>query len=204
MNYFYFYFFAIITFLLLLYFIYKNNFVIENPTIHNNVLLLGDNYLHIKSNYQIYNYAKNDTFIKHADRQLELVNFDVSYTYIFISFGRNDIIQHCFHMDNKYIIRLFEKYKKFISKIKSKFPQAKLTIINLYLPLKSHYKKYYNSINLWNNLIETNQNLGYKVLQTNILMTSPTDFIYELELSQNGLQKLTQEMDKFINPVKNI
>jgi lysophospholipase L1-like esterase len=171
--------------------------MLNNENYVNNMDTIASNIQKINRDYNIYNYAKDNVTIKDIYKQL--TNIDVSLnTYIFLSAGGNDILQSNFYMDSKYIDKLFEDYKKLITLIKKKYPNVKLTILNLYFPLNSRYKKYYNSIKMWNNTLEMNKKIGYKVLDTNKLMTSPKDFVYDIEPSEIGSQKIAEEIVKFL------
>jgi hypothetical protein len=171
--------------------------MLNNENYVNNMDTIASNIQKINRDYNIYNYAKDNVTIKDIYKQL--TNIDVSLnTYIFLSAGGNDILQSNFYMDSKYIDKLFEDYKKLIIFIKKKYPNVKLTILNLYFPLNSRYKKYYNSIKMWNNTLEMNKKIGYKVLDTNKLMTSPKDFVYDIEPSEIGSQKIAEEIVKFL------
>jgi lysophospholipase L1-like esterase len=171
--------------------------MLNNENYVNNMDTIASNIQKINRDYNIYNYAKDNATIKDIYKQL--TNIDVSLnTYIFLSAGGNDILQSNFYMDSKYIDKLFEDYKKLITLIKKKYPNVKLTILNLYFPLNSRYKKYYNSIKMWNNTLEMNKKIGYKVLDTNKLMTSPKDFVYDIEPSEIGSQKIAEEIVKFL------
>jgi hypothetical protein len=211
--------YIIIGIILIIFIILYNSTIIEKLTNKNNknIILLGDsmlensNYVNEtktiyyylqtnKNNHNIYNYAKDESLIKHINTQLE--NIDVSFnnynTYIFLSIGGNDILQSNFYMDKDYINKLFEKLQKIINNIKKKLPNINLYILNLYYPLNNRYKKYYNSIKIWNNLLEENKKIGYKLIQTNKIMTSPYDFVYDIEPSANGGKKIAEEILKSI------
>jgi hypothetical protein len=197
--------------------LYNSNIIEKLTNNDKNIILLGDsmlensNYVNQtesiyyylqtnKNNYNIYNYAKDESLIKNINTQLE--NIDVSFnnynTYIFLSIGGNDILQNNFYIDNNYINKLFEKLQNIIKNIKKKLPNVNLYILNIYYPLSNRYKKYYDSIKIWNNLLEMNKKLGYKVIQTNKLMTSPKDFLYDIEPSAIGGKKIAEEILKSI------
>jgi hypothetical protein len=70
---------------------------------------------------------------------------------------------------------------------------AKINIFNLYLPANPRYNSYKPSIDQWNQLIKENSSkIGemYNIINVDALLTSPDDFVYDIEPSEIASQKL--------------
>ena len=69
----------------------------------------------------------------------------------------------------------------------------KINVLNLYLPANPRYQSYKTSIDQWNQLIkEYSSKIGemYNVIDLATLLTSPEDFIYDIEPSETASQKI--------------
>ena len=74
-----------------------------------------------------------------------------------------------------------------------KLGSANLNIINLYLPANPRYNSYKPSIQQWNQLIEQHSNeVGetYSIININTLLTTAEDFVYNIEPSVIGSEKI--------------
>ena len=80
-------------------------------------------------NIKIVNYAREDSTISDVYEQLSnLDDIDYNLKYIvFLSVGGNNILQNYDDVNT-----IFEKYKKLIDTIKTKLPESKLFLLNLY------------------------------------------------------------------------
>ena len=173
-----------------------------------NIVLIGDSMLnnsaYVKINQSIpeliskatnktlYNFAKDGATINDSYAQIDKISTDQnnSNTNIFVSVGGNNILNSKQQMDKTSISNLFNQYTEFIKSIKAHVPNANLYVLNLYFPVDSHYKTYKKSIEQWNKLIEDNTFLKYKVIQTNKLLVFEDDFVYSIEPSFKGGQKI--------------
>jgi hypothetical protein len=82
---------------------------------------------------------------------------------------------------------------EFIKAVRTKFGSAKINVLNLYLPANPRYQSYKTSIDQWNQLIkEYSSKIGemYNVIDLATLLTSPEDFIYDIEPSETASQKI--------------
>jgi adenylate kinase len=65
--------------------------------------------------------------------------------------------------------------------------------MNLYLPANPRYQSYKESIDQWNQLINDNSSkIGemYNVVDLHSLLTTPEDFIYDIEPSETASEKI--------------
>jgi lysophospholipase L1-like esterase len=174
----------------------------------NNIVLIGDSMLN-NFNYvqqsipeilklktpNVFNFAADGSTIADCYTQLDKIpiKLNTQNTYVFISAGGNDILNARGQLDNGAINTLFTKYITLIKSIKAKLPNVKINILNLYLPTNPQYQSYTTSIQLWNELIKTNSSkVGemYSIIDTNKLLTTATDFVYDIEPSETGGEKI--------------
>ena len=114
-------------------------------------------------------------------------------TYVFISAGGNDILNKRGQLGSSEIIRLFNTYMDFVKALRERLGSAKINILNLYLPANPQYQSYKETINQWNKLIKEYSNkVGemYNVVDLNTLLTTPKDFVYDIEPSESGSKKI--------------
>ena len=142
----------------------------------------------------LYNFAKDGATINDCYSQLDKISTDLnnSNTSIFISVGGNNILNSRTKMDSTAINNLFDQYIELIKSIKSRVPIAELIALNLYFPVRSQYKSYYNAIEQWNKLLEDNTFQGYKLIQTNKMLVTADDFTYDIEPSFKGGKKIVK------------
>lgn len=182
----------------------------EGLTNINNIVLIGDSILN-NSNYvnidksvfgilktktnNVFNFAKDGATINDCYNQLNNIPIELNKpeTYIFISAGGNNILKNNIQLDESTIKTLFNDYMDFIKAVRSKFSNAKLNILNLYLPANPRYQSYKSSIDQWNNLInQYSSKVGemYNVINLDTLLTTANDFVYDIEPSITGSQKI--------------
>jgi hypothetical protein len=179
----------------------------EGLTNNNNIILMGDSVLN-NSNYvsegksvydnlktklnNVLNVAKdgatiNDLYLQLDEIPIELNNTE---TYIFISVGGNNILNKQTNTD---INLLFNNYLDFLRALRVKLSNVQINIMNLYLPANPRFQLYKKSIDQWNNLINKNSsNVGemYNVIDINSLLTNSSDFVYDIEPSESGSEKI--------------
>lgn len=182
----------------------------EGLTNNKNIVLIGDSVLN-NSNYvpqgssvidnlktkthNIFNFSKDGATITDLYAQLYKIPLDLnnSDTYIYISAGGNDILNKRGQLDNSEIIRLFNTYMNLVKSLRERLGSVKINILNLYLPANPLYESYKESIDQWNKLItEYSNKIGemYNVVDLNTLLTTPEDFIYDIEPSELGSTKI--------------
>ena len=179
----------------------------EGLTNNNNIILMGDSVLN-NSNYvpegksvydnlktklnNILNVAKDGATINDLYLQLEKIPIELnsSETFIFISAGGNNILNKQTNTD---INQLFNSYMDFFNALRVKLSNVKINIMNLYLPANPRFQSYKKTIDQWNNLINKNSSkVGemYNVVDLNSLLTNSSDFVYDIEPSESGSEKI--------------
>jgi lysophospholipase L1-like esterase len=175
-----------------------------------NFVLIGDSVLN-NSNYvpsgksvvdnlktkttKVFDFAKDGATINDSYSQLDKIPLELNKTEtsIFISAGGNDILNNRGQLTSPEIRRLFDNYMELIKAVRTKFGSAKINVLNLYLPANPRYQSYKTSIDQWNQLIkEYSSKIGemYNVIDLATLLTSPEDFIYDIEPSETASQKI--------------
>lgn len=183
----------------------------EGLTNNNNIILMGDSVLnnsiyvpngesvadYLKKNTKmVLNVAKDGATITDLYTQLDNIplKYNNSNTYLFISIGGNDILNDNKNVNNTTnITTLFNKYLEFLKALRVKLGNTNINILNLYLPANPRYNSYKPSIEQWNQLINKYSNkVGemYSVVDIYSLLTSPEDFVYDIEPSNIASQKL--------------
>jgi len=182
----------------------------EGLTNNNTIILIGDSVLN-NSSYvpqgtsvadilktktnKLFNFSKDGATINDLYSQLDKIpqELNKSETYVFISAGGNDILNKRGQLDSSEIRRLFNTYMDFLKALREKLGSVKINILNLYLPANPRYQSYKKSIEQWNKLIKEYSNkIGemYNVIDLNTLLTTPEDFIYDIEPSELGSKKV--------------
>ena len=201
--------FLIISFSIIIIFscAYFHSLKKEGLTNNNKVILMGDSVLN-NSNYvssgksvanilktktrNILNVSKDGATINDLYSQLDKISIDSNSaeTYVFISAGGNDILNKGSTAE---ITKLFDNYMEFLKAFRVKLGSTKLNIMNLYLPANPRYQSYKKQIDLWNELINKSSNgIGemYNVIDLNSVLKSPNDFVYDIEPSELGSEKI--------------
>ena len=179
----------------------------EGLTNNNNIILMGDSVLN-NSNYvpegksvydnlktklnNVLNLAKDGATINDLYLQLDKIPIELNSpeTFIFISAGGNNILNKQTNTD---IVQLFNSYMDFLNALRAKLNNVKINIMNLYLPANPRFQSYKKTIDQWNNLINKNSSkVGemYNVVDLNSLLTNTTDFVYDIEPSESGSEKI--------------
>jgi lysophospholipase L1-like esterase len=182
----------------------------EGLTNNDNIVLIGDSVLN-NANYvpseksvvdilktktqKVFNFAKDGATISDCYGQLDKIPIDLNTTdtYVFISAGGNDILNKRGQLDSSEIRKLFNSYMDFIKALRVKLGSAKINICNLYLPSNPRYNTYKSSIEEWNQLItENSSKIGemYNIINVDTLLTTPDDFVYDIEPSEIASQKI--------------
>jgi lysophospholipase L1-like esterase len=183
---------------------------LTNNDSNYNFVLIGDSVLN-NSNYvpsgksvvdnlktkttKVFDFAKDGATINDCYSQLDKIPLELNKTetFIFISAGGNDILNKRGQLTTPEVRQLFNNYMEFLKAVRTKFGSAKLNVLNLYLPSNPRYQSYKTSIDQWNQLIkEYSSKIGemYNVIDLASLLTSPEDFIYDIEPSETASQKI--------------
>lgn len=182
----------------------------EGLTNNNTVILMGDSVLnnanYVSAGNSVYDYlkkklnkvinlAKDGATINDLYTQLDKIPVDLNNTdtYIFISAGGNDILNKRTELTTNEIRRLFDTYMDFLKALRVKLGSTKINIINLYLPTNPRFQSYKTSIDQWNQLInQYSDKIGemYNVVDLHSLLTTPEDFVYDIEPSESASNKI--------------
>lgn len=182
----------------------------EGLTNNKTVILMGDSVLnnanYVPEGQSVYDYlkqqlsnvinlAKDGATINDLYGQLDKipVKLNNDNTYIFISAGGNDILNKRTKLTTNQIKELFDTYMNFLKALRVKLGSAKINIINLYLPANPRFQSYKTAIEQWNDLINKNSTkIGemYNVVDFHALLTSPDDFVYDIEPSESASNKI--------------
>ena len=179
----------------------------EGLTNNNNIILMGDSVLN-NSNYvpegksvydnlktkldNVLNVSEDGATINDLYLQLDKIPIELnsSETFIFISAGGNNILNKQTNTD---ITQLFDSFMDFLNALRAKLSNVKINIMNLYLPANPRFQSYQKSIDKWNHLINQNSSkVGemYNVVDLNTLLTTYSDFVYDIEPSESGSEKI--------------
>jgi hypothetical protein len=192
---------------------YLNDYNYDSFTNNNRkkVVLIGDSMLN-NSNYvsqgesvpdllskklagtaTVYNFAKDGATIADCYAQLDKTSIDLSNSTIFVSCGGNNILNG--RNEKMDVDNLFAEYSLLLESIKSRVPNASVYVLNLYTPASGLYKSYKPVIKQWNQLLQDNVSvLDYQVLRTDNLLVSEEDFVYGIEPSLKGGEKLVNTL----------
>jgi hypothetical protein len=135
-------------------------------------------------------------------KQLDKIptNLNNDSTYLFLSVGGNDILNNHGELTNMDISELFDKYKKLVETINTKFNNANIVLLNLYMPTSLSYQKYKNTVDEWNQLLNTfvsKSDQHYEIININSLLTTPADFVNDIEPSEIASQKIANAIYSF-------
>ena len=161
----------------------NSNYVPEGKSVYDNLKTKLNNVLNV---------AKDGATINDLYLQLEKIPIELnsSETFIFISAGGNNILNKQTNTD---INQLFNSYMDFFNALRVKLSNVKINIMNLYLPANPRFQSYKKTIDQWNNLINKNSSkVGemYNVVDLNSLLTNSSDFVYDIEPSESGSEKI--------------
>ena len=180
------------------------------------IILIGDsilkNDLYVSNNSSIehlinqndvtcINFAQDGAVITDCFYQLEKIppNLNNKQTTVYLSVGGNDIIERYIERNiptknTDPLNKMFHNYKKLVKSIQTKMDLSKLILIDIYYPPETFYKKYHGIINKWNNMLykyaSTQKNNIYEVLKVSEIMNQKMDFVYAIEPSEIGGEKI--------------
>jgi hypothetical protein len=161
-----------------------------------------DEILTESTNATIISLATNNSIIADVYNQISKIDYlkcNNSSCCIFLSIGGNDILydflkhtQTFTHHTNRINI-IFEEYAKLVNTILAVIPDARMYLLNLYVPYDPSYTKYKKDILEWNRLLD---NFVSSSLQINGIinvyanLNSIDDFTHHIEPSKQGSKKI--------------
>lgn len=189
----------------------------------NVIILLGDSIL--KNNYyvgddksveellrfksndiKIINLAANDSKIYDIYSQVNKIpiEFNNSKTSIFISVGGNDILDKYVERKNQnlkdvsFLNTFLGSYKNLIKSLKKKMNHCKIILLDVYYPTSTPYLPYKDLIKTWNkNIYKYAKENKIDILKISEIVTKSNDFIFEIEPSENGGEKIVDAIFNF-------
>ena len=179
---------------------------IETMYVNKQIVLMGDSILDNsayvasgdsvyeqlknKTNNNVLNVAKDHSTIVDLYSQLDKVPIEMNTinTYVFISAGGNNILTN-----SNNIYKLFQQYGDFLNSLKTRLPNVKLFLFNLYVPINSKYSNYKPIIENWNNKLTNNKDkYNYEIKDLFNLLVSSDDFVYDIEPSETASKKIAE------------
>jgi len=181
---------------------------------NDNIVLIGDSVLN-NSNYvsagksvveilktktpNVFNFSKDGATIRDCYEQIDKIPLilNKTNTTVFISAGGNDILNNRTQLNSQKIGNIFNNYIELLKTVKARLDNANINVLNLYLPINPRYQSYKPSIDQWNQLIkDSSSKIGetYNVINLDTLLTSPTDFVYDIEPSETGSEKIASSI----------
>lgn len=217
MKYFYLVIFGLFCFIVLM--AYYNTYRVEgftNTTNEKTYILLGDSILKndayvskgksvekliAERNKNIHCFAQDHSKIVDIYSQIDKIpiEFNSSNSLIFLSAGGNDILTHYVDQNqditNTSILKpMFSSYKNIIKTIKTKLPNAKIFLLDIYYPDNLQYKQFHSIIKEWNSMIydfsKNPKNKIYGVVRISSHLTQNNDFSFGIEPSSSGGNKI--------------
>ena len=140
----------------------------------------------------LYNLAKDGATISDSASQLLQIppNLNQRLTRVFISAGGNDILKRR-ELHSDFVAPLFSKYMDLVKSVKTKFSNCDLVLLKLYYPFNPTYSQYKPVITQWNKLLDEHRlSIGYQLLETDKLIVSEDDIVYDVEPSAKGGLKI--------------
>lgn len=181
------------------------SFININSDMHKHVVLLGDsmvnnqNYVfenesveyYLKQEYPFLNNLATDG-AKMNDLNTQLHKLKSLNTpkdsSIIISIGGNDLL------DNQNVQKVFKKYKQLLSDVLREYPDIHIYVLNIYYPPCCRFKRYYNIITQWNNLLNSLKSSNITIIPISEMLTEKDDFIFEIEPSKEGGKKIANKI----------
>ena len=170
----------------------NNSYVKDGKNIEN---------LIIERNPKIYCYAEDHSKISDIFYQINKLPIELNTpnTYIFLSAGGNNILTHYVDQnqditDTSILRPMFGAYKNLVKSIRTRLPQAKIILLDIYYPDNLQYKQFHSIIKEWNGMIydfaENPKNKIYGVIRISSHLTQNDDFSFGIEPSSSGGQKI--------------
>lgn len=178
--------------------ILKNNSYVENGQGIDNILTE-------KTDSKTYSYAEDGSIIVDIYNQLDKIPLELNEitTTIYISAGGNDILNHYVNKigditNMEELSNIFLEYTKLIKSIQTRFNKCKIVLLDIYYPDNNMYKQYHSVIREWNNMIykyaDNQANKVTSVLKVSTLLTHPKDFVFSIEPSSVGGEKIVNSI----------
>jgi len=155
----------------------------------------------IERNNQLYSFAEDHSKISDIFIQVNKLHIALNNpnTHIFLSAGGNNILAH--YVDNNEDVTntsilkpMFGAYKNLIKSIKTRLPEAKIVLLDIYYPNNLQYTQFHSIIKEWNHMIydfaNNPKNNIYSVIRISNYLTRDEDFSFGIEPSSSGGKKI--------------
>jgi lysophospholipase L1-like esterase len=140
--------------------------------------------------------AEDDSRISDLEKQLS--GIQETNTYIFISTGGNDILQHIYMrtLNSTIINKIFLNYTSTINTIINTYKPNRIYLLNLYFPTDSSMQPFYKYITEWNNLLEEyiKSNSLTEIIRINDICNDKSDFVDVIEPSESCSVKIANKI----------
>jgi len=146
----------------------------------------------------IVNYAREDAQIGDVYEQFTHIN-DSDTNRIFLSVGGNNIIK----TPSSEMSSIFEKYTNLIDAIKTKLPNSKLFLLNIYHTNDIKYANLNPIIDQWNQLLNNyfyndNKHLISGIVDVKSVVSQPSDLTFKIEPSESGGEKIVVKIKELL------
>jgi hypothetical protein len=153
-------------------------------------------------NNNLYCFAEDHSKISDIFMQVDKLPIDLNSpnTLVFLSAGGNNILSHYVDQnqditDTSILKPMFGAYKNLVKTIKTRLPQAKIILLDIYYPENLQYKQFHSIIEEWNNMVydfgSNPKNNIYRVIKISSHLTQSEDFSFGIEPSYNGGKKIS-------------
>ena len=207
--------FIILSIIIIIFILFYKKSFIEKFDNDKNVFLIGDSILQNKlyatpsiedylskqiHNKNLFFYAEDNTTISQCINQINQIDSDYNNntSFIFVSIGGNDILNQIVYVNNptiEILNNIMVEYTNLIEKLLLKMNKSNIILLNLYYPKNSHFHKYNNYIDKWNEFInDFSRKNNCKVLNLTKIMENPDDFSFRIEPSVIGGEKISNNI----------
>lgn len=172
---------------------------IEGFSEQNTIVLMGDSVLNnqtyvplgksvegqltSRTSAHVLQLAEDNALIADVYKQIDKLpsSLDVPSTWIFISVGGNNLLRG--HDETN----TFQAWTILLQSLRVKMSNAHIVVFNVYLPANPQLASRKLSVDEWNKKVNA---AGYPVIDVNAMLTSPSDFVYDIEPSVQGTNSI--------------
>lgn len=179
--------------------ILKNNLYVKNGKAVEDIL-------REKTNAEIILLAENNATITDIYAQIERLpqHLNKKSNTIFLSVGGNNILSNFVNNEpndtqDHVLATIFKAYKRLVKTIKTKMDHVNLVLIDIYYPQNLQYTQYHPIIKEWNTFLDSfASEKSLPVMKISTLLIEPSDFTLSIEPSDNGGEKIANQIIQYI------
>lgn len=125
--------------------------------------------------------AEDNALIADVYRQIDNLPsaLDAPSTWIFVSVGGNNLLRGG---DDP-----FDAWTLLLKSLRVKMPNSHIIVFNVYLPANPQFANRQSLVDAWNRKVN---DAGYPVIDVHSMLTSPADFVYDIEPSVQGTESI--------------